>query len=382
MNAMPLIETEEAARRLARAIASDLSLYNEDKIVSGIQSDTLFDALAEEIEEGRALFKRRVSPELYERPVEIVVPPDASGSRLDRFAAKALGVSRAELRRWMDHGCVTLNGVDRPASTLLRCGERLLVRPEPPPPTDARPDASVRFAVLHQDEDVVVLDKPAGLVVHPARGHEDGTLVHGLLAMGLFDRLSSLPSGEPGHDRPGIVHRLDKGTTGVMVVARTPEAREALKAQFQAHTIERAYVAIVVGDAREGTLSTLHGRDTRDRIRFTSRPQRLRGGKRAVTHVQVVERLAGATLVECRLETGRTHQIRVHLSESGTPVLGDPLYGRPARDPRVREVAERLGHQALHAGVLGFDHPRTGLRVRFTAPPPDDFRRALGSLAR
>jgi 23S rRNA pseudouridine1911/1915/1917 synthase len=161
-----------------------------------------------------------------------------------------------------------------------------------------------------------------------------------------------------------------------MVVARTARAREALKAQFQAHTIERAYEAIVVGEAASRTFSTLHGRHPRDRLRFTTRVAR---GKRAVTHVRVLAALRGATHVECTLETGRTHQIRVHLAESGTPVLGDPLYGKPPRDPAVRAVADRIGHQALHARVLGLIHP-DGRPVRFEAPPPRDFAAALAAL--
>jgi 23S rRNA pseudouridine1911/1915/1917 synthase len=177
--------------------------------------------------------------------------------------------------------------------------------------------------------------------------------------------------------RPGIVHRLDKGTSGVMVVARTPQAREALKAQFQAHTIEREYEAICVGEVRARTFDTLHGRHPRDRMRFTTKVKK---GRRAVTHVLVLESLGKATHVLCRLETGRTHQIRVHLAEAGTPVLGDPLYGKPPKSTAVYNVAERLGHQALHARLLGFVHPRTGERVRFTAPPPSDFVVALTTL--
>jgi 23S rRNA pseudouridine1911/1915/1917 synthase len=298
--------------------------------------------------------------------IELLVPRDAGGSRLDRFVATALGVSRSEVQRWIVHGRATVDGAVRDASAKVRQGERVTVTPEPPRPTEAKPEAGVRFDVIYTDEDIVVVNKPAGLVVHPAHGHAGGTLVNGLLALGLFRGEASTGSLED-HRRPGIVHRLDKGTSGVMVVARTAEAREALKVQFQAHSIERAYQAIVVGEAHAGTMSTLHGRHPRDRLRFTTRIAR---GKRAVTHVRVLGRLSGATHVECALETGRTHQIRVHLAETGTPVLGDPLYGSPPRDPRVREV-----------GLLGLIHPRTGEPIRFEAAPPEDFREALAALA-
>jgi 23S rRNA pseudouridine1911/1915/1917 synthase len=306
-----------------------------------------------------------------QRVVEIVVPPEAGGARLDRFAAARVGVSRAELQRWIEHGRVTVEGVVRQASATLKGGERIEVRPEPGALTTALPDAGVKFELLHVDADLVVVNKPSGLVVHPAKGHAGGTLVNGLLGLGFFE------AGEVDNVRPGIVHRLDKGTTGVMVVARSSAAREALKAQFQAHSIDRAYLAVVAGDAKEGTIATLHGRHPRDRMRFTTRVRR---GKHAVTHVRVLERFEGATLVECTLETGRTHQIRVHLSESGTPVLGDPLYGRAPGVGLVRDLATRLGHQALHARLLGFAHPRTGARVTFTAPPPEDFQATLRAL--
>jgi 23S rRNA pseudouridine1911/1915/1917 synthase len=304
-------------------------------------------------------------------PATLVVPREAAGSRLDRFLAGELGVSRSELQRWIAAGKVTVEGSARSASAHVREGERVVVEPMPPAASEARPEEGVVFTVLYVDDDVVVVDKPAGLVVHPARGHAGGTLVNGLLARGFF-------RGEDTADeRPGIVHRLDKGTSGVMVVARTPEAREKLKAQFQAHSIERAYRALAVGEVREGTHDTLYGRHPRDRMRFTTHLHR---GKRAVTQVRVLDRLAGATYVECTLQTGRTHQIRVHLSESGTPVLGDPLYGKPPRDERIRAVGDRLGHQALHARLLGFVHPTTGRLSRFESDLPADFREAMRSL--
>ena len=178
--------------------------------------------------------------------------------------------------------------------------------------------------------------------------------------------------------RPGIVHRLDKGTSGLLVVTKDEATREALKALFATHAIDREYVALVSGTARDATYATLHGRHPTDRLRFTSRVTR---GRRAVTIVRVLERLGPATLVGCRLETGRTHQIRVHLAEqAGTPILGDPLYGKPPRDPGLRAIADSLGHQALHARVLGFVHPATGAAMRWESALPADMAGALGSL--
>jgi 23S rRNA pseudouridine1911/1915/1917 synthase len=323
-----------------------------------------------------------VKPAAPLAPIEVIVPHAATGARLDRFLAGELGLSRSELKRWIELGRVTVRGAARPASATLREGDLVVVQPEPPEITAAEPDERVVFDVMYVDDEIVVVNKPPGLVVHPARGHEHGTLVNGLLAKGFFrlDELTETFDGGDavGHMRPGIVHRLDKGTSGVMVVARTAAARELLKAQFQAHSIERAYEAIAVGRAETCTFSTRHGRHPTDRLRFTTRVLR---GKRAVTHVRVLSRLAGATHVECTLETGRTHQIRVHLAESGNPVLGDPVYGGTPKDPRVRAVAQTLGHQALHARVLGLVHPRTGALVRFEAPPPADFAAALAALA-
>ena len=318
-------------------------------------------------------------------PVLLLVPRAAVGIRLDRFLVAALSQlewapSRAELQRWIEGGRVTVDGAVRKAADKLREGAQVVVEPGSPPRTSAKPEGGVPFDVLYIDDALLVVMKPAGLVVHPARGHEGGTLVNGLLAMGAFDAQNADDLRDPeGHLRPGIVHRLDKGTSGVMVVARTPQAREKLKSQFQEHTIDREYAALCSGDVKSRTFDTQHGRHPTDRIRFTTK---VRKGKRAITKVTVVESLAAgkATYVTCRLETGRTHQIRVHLSESGHPILGDPLYGRAARDPDVRAIAQALGHQALHARLLGFTHPSTGKRLRFEAPPPEDFTAALEAI--
>ncbi len=311
--------------------------------------------------------------------MRITVDRRGAGQRLDRFLTGALAaaresLSRAEVQRWIEAGRVTIGGAAARANDIAREGMIVDVEPLEAAPAEIEPDASVPMTILHVDDDVVVLVKPPGVAVHPAPGSEHGTLVHGLLARGLFDRAALDEEGSRG--RPGIVHRLDKGTSGVMVVARTARARELLKAQFSTHTIDREYVALCAGVAATTTHRTLHGRDPRNRLRFTGR---VRSGKSAVTHVFCMESLARghASLVRCTLETGRTHQIRVHLAESGTPVLGDPLYGRRAKDALVERVQKELGHQALHARLLGFDHPTTRERVRFEAPPPPDFERAL-----
>ena len=250
-----------------------------------------------------------------------------------------------------------------------------------PEPTRAAPDASVPFDVLHVDEAVVVLGKPAGVVVHPAKGHATGTLVNGLLARGFFSSWPTHhadgedPDNEESYSRPGIVHRLDKDTSGVMVVARTPAAREHLKVQFADHSIDREYIAIAAGAVKTQVFQTLHGRHPTERIRFSGR---VTTGKNAITHVEALEQFGQlATLVRCRLETGRTHQIRVHLAEAGNPLIGDSLYGKPPKERELRQIVKELNRQALHARLLGFSHPTTGKRMQFTTEPPDDFRQAL-----
>ena len=315
------------------------------------------------------------------------------------------GPSRSELQRWIEHGGVTVDGVVKKAAEKLKEGSRIAVEPEPPPSTEALAEDGIEFDVLYIDDAVIVLNKPAGLVVHPARGNRTGTLVNGLLARGVFDppdgeedvderpsvsvRAPSHPpkdpmipaSGPPDLDRsrPGIVHRLDKGTSGVMVVARHLRAREHLKAQFAAHSIDREYVAICVGTVLKQTFDTLHGRHPKERLKFSTK---VKVGKRAVTHVRPLESLGHglATLVACRLETGRTHQIRVHLADGKTAILGDALYGKLSKHPVLREAAEALARPALHARLLGFIHPVTGKKLKFEVEPPADFEVVLTGL--
>ncbi len=318
-------------------------------------------------------------------PFELIVDDADSGERLDKvLAARVPSVSRATFQRWIDEGRVTVEGAAGRVSGKVRAGQRVSVAPGPPPSSDALPQ-DIPLVVLFEDADLLVVDKPAGLVVHPAAGHADGTLVNAVLhhtrveddADDDADAPLSGPA-RPGPPRPGIVHRLDKDTSGVMVVAKTVRARDALMRVFAAHDLERSYLAIAVGAPPDAlTLDTLHGRHPTDRKRFSTKVLR---GKRAVTHLRVRERLFGAALVECTLETGRTHQIRVHLADAGYPLLGDPVYGKPPKDARLRAAATTLARQALHARLLAFAHPVSGAPLRFETAPPADFAAALEAL--
>jgi 23S rRNA pseudouridine1911/1915/1917 synthase len=305
--------------------------------------------------------------------IEVVLEGAELGERLDRvLAARPLGFSRAQLQRWIEEGRVTIDGRPVAAKDRVRASAIVRIEPGPPPVSDALPE-DIPLDVLYEDASLIVLHKPAGLVVHPAAGHASGTLVNALLHHSEVER---------GDDprRPGVVHRLDKDTSGVMVVARTDAAREGLTAQFASHAIEREYQAICLGMPPQAiTFETLIGRHPSDRKRFSSK---VRLGKRAVTHVTSERALFGAALVRCRLETGRTHQIRVHMADHGFPLLGDPVYGKPSKDARLRDAGEALGRQALHARVLGFVHPESGARLRFESEPPADFLRALAALER
>lgn len=289
-------------------------------------------------------------------------------------------VSRATVQRWIGEGRVKVDGKICRPKQLVRAGSKLEVDPSDPPPSTAVPDAGVEFAVLFEDPHLIVVDKPAGIVVHPARGHATGTLVNGLLARGGFERASADSRDPNAAVRPGVVHRIDKDTSGILVVAKDEPAREGLKQQLSTHSMERVYRALTLGVPKPGKVETLYDRHPRSRLRFTSKTS---SGKRAATHVTVLEKLAGgrAAFIECQLETGRTHQIRVHVSEQlGTPLLADWLYGRTPGDAEIASIATTLARQALHAAVLGFVHPITNERLRFESPLPNDFETALAAL--
>ena len=298
------------------------------------------------------------------------VPPEAAGTRLDAWLAAAIpALSRTRVQSLIKEGRITLDGAAARAGARVRAGQVAVVTVPPPSPAVPLPE-DLPLDVVYEDADIVVLDKPAGLVVHPAPGHAAGTLVNALLHH--CDDLA----GVGGVERPGIVHRLDKDTTGLRVVAKHDAAMAALVAAFQSDGVRKEYLALVHGTpARlEGMFTSRIGRDPRHRQRMAVVT---RNGKSATTHYAVVERLGGCTLVRARIETGRTHQIRVHLAHAGTPVVGDALYGRPKRD---RELPVVPGRQMLHAARLSFDHPVTGRPLSFERPPHADMLALIAAL--
>jgi 23S rRNA pseudouridine1911/1915/1917 synthase len=292
--------------------------------------------------------------------VRLAVGAELEGRRLDAAvgALEAVG-SRAEAQRLIEAGRVLVDGRVRPKRHLLARGESVEVRPSPPPASRLVPE-EVPLAVRYEDPHLLVVDKPAGVVTHPGAGHAGGTLVHGLVARAIAG------GGDP--TRPGIVHRLDRDTSGLLVVARSERAHRRLQRMLRDRRVDRRYVALVHGAAPPAlTIDRPVGRDPRHRTRMSvTAPE----GRQAVTHVRLLEPLGRFSLVEARLETGRTHQIRVHLAAAGHPVVGDRVYGR-------RPETLGLERQFLHASRLAFPHPETGEPVEVESPLPDDLRRAL-----
>jgi 23S rRNA pseudouridine1911/1915/1917 synthase len=310
--------------------------------------------------------------------LRFVVGDTEAGRRLDLALSALVGVPRSQARRWIDQGCVTVDGAPAHAAQRLREGESLEAEPPEPIRLSLEPEP-IPLAVLLEDADLIVIDKPAGLVVHPAPGHPRGTLVNALL-----HHCRDL-AGIGGVLRPGIVHRLDRGTSGVLVAAKNDAAHLRLAEQFRAHTIERVYLALVRGvpSAAAGGSERPIGRHPRDRKRMAVQAS---GGRAASTRWSVLRRFArsGASLLEVRPASGRTHQIRVHLAAAGLPILGDSVYGRgqpKLGNPRIGLASLGLARPALHASVLGFEHPRSGERLRFEAPLPADLAAVLERLA-
>ncbi|MBA4162755.1 MAG: RluA family pseudouridine synthase [Novosphingobium sp.] len=299
------------------------------------------------------------------------------GQRLDKALAEASGLSRERVKALLGLGRVLLGGkVAHQASAKLPEGVTFEIHVPEAAPSEAQAQ-DIPLTIVFEDEHLIVIDKPAGLVVHPAAGNLDGTLVNALL-----HHCKGQLSGIGGVVRPGIVHRIDKETSGLLVVAKTDKAHEGLAKQFADHSIERAYLAIVSGlpVPASGTVRSQIGRSDHDRKKMAVLHEHNKRGKHAVTHYKVLRPLAGASLVECRLETGRTHQVRVHMSSIGHPLLGDPVYGRSSSRFRPILGQLRFARQALHAAVLGFIHPVTGAALRFESTLPADMAGLLVEL--
>jgi len=299
----------------------------------------------------------------------LIVEAAAGGQRLDHYVAAALpGYSRSRLQSWIRGGRVTVNGAPAKPSAVLHGGEKVCVEPAAPPPLRAFAE-DLPVAVLYEDASVIVVNKPAGMVVHLGAGNPAGTLVNALL-----HRFGEL-SGAGGEDRPGIVHRIDRDTSGVLVVARNDAAHRALAAQFAVRTVEKEYLALAHGSFAldSGRVETPIARDPNNRLRMTAR---LKAGRAAITEYQVLKRYERCTYLLVRILTGRTHQIRVHMSSIGHPLVGDKLYGAPSRVPGIPE----LDRFFLHARSLAFVSPATAQRVCVEAPLPDGLERVLATL--
>ena len=297
----------------------------------------------------------------------MILYADRDGERLDAFLARSVeNLSRSGAQKLIEDGFVQRSGKAAKKNDKLTAGEEISLTVPEPKETDIIPK-EMPLSIVYEDEDVLVIDKPKGLVVHPAPGHQDDTLVNGLL-FALGDRLS----GINGELRPGIVHRIDKDTSGLLAVAKNDYAHTVLASQLKDHTMARSYEAIVCGNLKEdsGTVDAPIGRHGTDRKKMCVTQ---RNSRNAVTHWEVVARYRGYTHVRCRLETGRTHQIRVHMAHIGHPILGDSVYGR--KKPELGQDS-----QCLHAGVLCFRHPRDGRPVLVVSPLPEYFEEVLKKL--
>ena len=312
--------------------------------------------------------------------LQLHFPDDRAAMRLDAFIAESLpAVSRSQLKKLIDNGAITLDGSTTKASTKLKGGETVQIVLPDPEPLEAIPE-DIPLQILYEDSDLIVIDKPAGMVVHPAVGHQTGTLVNALLF-----HCTDL-AGIGGELRPGIVHRIDKDTTGVLVVTKNDKSHQHLAEQFKEHTVNRRYLALVHGNpgASSGVIDLPIGRHPTQRKKMSGKAKK---NKRAVTHWKNLKQYhkSRLSLIELQLETGRTHQIRVHFAEANCPLIGDPLYGNRSRtialkDMTLRNLIEQLSGQALHAKLLGFIHPTTGKYLEFSSPIPEQFQNIITHL--
>lgn len=310
---------------------------------------------------------------------EVITGQIENAGRIDKSLAETSGLSRERVKALMAQGAVLVGKtIATNPSAKMQAGAHFTITLPPPDEAEALPQ-SIPLDVVFEDAQLIVVNKPAGMVVHPAAGNPDGTLVNALL----FHCAGEL-SGIGGVARPGIVHRIDKDTSGLLVVAKTTSAHEGLAAQFADHSIHRRYLAICAGHpaSPEGTISGRIGRSDANRKKMALLPDTSSRGKHSVTHFKVLENLNDCSLLECRLETGRTHQVRVHCASIGHALLGDQTYGRTPKS--LRPLLQRLGfaRQALHAAELGFVHPATGEAVRFSAELPADMRELIDETAR
>ncbi|RZP20162.1 MAG: RluA family pseudouridine synthase [Erythrobacter sp.] len=310
---------------------------------------------------------------------DIITGKLASGGRLDKALADATELSRERIKGLIAAGAVTIGKtLARSASAKVQGEERFAIALPPPEPLAALPQ-DIPLDIVFEDAYLLVVDKPAGMVVHPAAGNQDGTLVNALL-----HHCAGRLSGINGIARPGIVHRIDKDTSGLLVVAKSDAAHEGLARQFADHSITRRYLAVCAGHPAPpaGTIAGRIGRSVHDRKKMAVLPDDTTRGKHAVTHFETLRHLNHAALLECRLETGRTHQVRVHCASIGHALLGDPVYGRTPKP--LRQVLESLGfhRQALHAARLGFSHPISAETLDFRAELPADMRELIDETAR
>jgi 23S rRNA pseudouridine1911/1915/1917 synthase len=306
--------------------------------------------------------------------LDLEIPPELAGQRLDSALARLLPEhSRTRIKGWIESGAVTVGRRPCKPRDLVEPGFRVNVRMVLEAPQAQVLPETIALRIAHEDRDVLVIDKPAGLVVHPGAGNPSHTLQNALL--GFDASLGKLP-------RAGLIHRLDKDTSGLLVVARTAEAQTSLSRQLEARTMSREYLAVCVGVMTGGgTIDAPIGRNRSDRLRMAIRGS----GRPAVTHYRVIERFRGHTYLSVQLETGRTHQIRLHLSHAKYPIVGDPVYGGRFAQPKgasaeLITVLRAFKRQALHAATLGFDHPRTGKRVTLHSQVPKDFEQLLREL--